>query len=735
MSGIEHTSSNWPLSHHIDSGQPTLTDITLMPPVNATSDETGLSPRVLWTAAGVLWLVLSLVQIASYLFNLTPEPLPLSVAVISGFVPLGLAFAWFACARVGVDDLRWFHLPVALGLLTIVLGSAIDPNNHSADMVYPMLPMICALVLFPFAHAWPYVVGGVFGAVSMVVFGGDPTPGPRSIVASVVVLSTAGLLMTGQLQVRRALRRNRELSEMDALTGVANVRRLRARLTDELLRDRGTADFALLTMDLDDFKAVNDALGHSTGDRVLIEVARAIERRLAPGEMVARRGGDEFTVLALPNPERSVEALRDAIAEAIVETRKDLCPSIEPAASIGLVYRRADESLDELLARADAALHDQKVISHARRGGARTNGLGEPTIADDDAVDGARLISSDGESAVRPWAETHNTASWQMIAGVFAVFAAIVPLLGLANPQNELLSGAAFALCLTAGMLAGLIVLKEPSGRAILRYSALAGTLVIAAALIERSGAERNAMIDLLILPSMLGFYVAGRRGGMIFAAAGIGMYAYFISTFAYELAVIRTVQTAVVILLVGYLVPHATAQARETADENERLSGVDPLTGLANVRRMNQRLADELDRVKSVGGYVTALMIDLDDFKQVNDTLSHRVGDEVLVAVGRAIHRHMRDTDLIARRGGDEFVAVVAHDGEIDPQELAERIEQEIADARTAICPNLNPLASVGWVTGRPGDTPAELLARADSKEKAAKRLHRAEPGLRAIA
>ena len=78
-------------------------------------------------------------------------------------------------------------------------------------------------------------------------------------------------------------------------------------------------------------------------------------------------------------------------------------------------------------------------------------------------------------------------------------------------------------------MLAGLIVLKEPSGRAILRYVALAGTLVVAAALIERSGAERNAMIDLLILPSMLGFYVAGRRGGMIFAAAGIGIYAYFI--------------------------------------------------------------------------------------------------------------------------------------------------------------------------------------------------------------
>lgn len=702
---------------------------------SAKRDETGLSPRVLWTAAGVLWLVLSLVQLASFAFGLTPLPLPLEVAVISGFLPLALSVVWFICARRGVDDIRWFHLPVALGLLVIVLGSVFDPNDHSADMVYPMLPMICALVLYPLAYAWPYVIGGVAGSVAMVVFGGDPTPGPRALVATVVVLSTAGLLITGQLQLRRALSRNKELSEIDALTGIPNVRRLAARLDEEIQRDRGRAEFALLTLDLDDFKAVNDTLGHSTGDRVLIEVARTIERSLEPGEMVARRGGDEFTVLVLPDPKRSAEQLREVLAQTIAETRSDLCPSIEPAASIGLVDREPGETLEDLLARADAALHERKAQSHARRGGARTSGSNAPGEVEADAVHGTSLLASSQDEIVRPWKETHATTSWQMIAGVYAVLAAIVPLLGLANAHNDLLSAPAFAACLLAGLLAAAFVLREHRGPAIARYAALTGAMVLSAVLIERSGGERNATIDLLILPAMVGFYVAGRRGGMFFAFTAIGLYAYFISTLDYELAVIRTVQTAVVILLVGYLVPHALTQARETSDENERLSGVDPLTGLANVRRMNQRLADELGRAESIGGYVTAFMIDLDDFKLVNDTYSHRVGDQMLVAVGRAIGRHMRESDLVARRGGDEFVAIVAHNGEIEPAELAGRVEGEIAEARAAICPRLNPQASVGWVTNRPGDTAAELLARADSREKAAKRAHRDDAGLRSVA
>ncbi|MBI5310754.1 MAG: GGDEF domain-containing protein [Actinobacteria bacterium] len=700
----------------------------------ASNVDTGISPRVRWMVVGNIWLVLGLVQLASYVFRLTPEPLPPLLVALTGVLPLVLSGIWFVCARAEVEDIRWFHAPLALGLVLLVTGSVIDPNDHSADVAYPMLPMIVGLVMFPFRHAWPYVIGAVLGSCAFVIYGDDPTPWPRAIVTAVVVLSTAGLLTLGQQQLRNALRRNQELSEIDALTGVANVRRLRLRLATEIARARGDADFALLALDLDDFKAVNDTLGHSTGDRVLVEVARAIEANLRPGEMVARRGGDEFTVILFPRDQQSAERARDAIVAAIRETRSDLCPSIEPGASIGLVWHKHGESLGTLLERADGALHDEKTDSHLRRGGARSGG--HLAIAEEDATPGEQLLSGASENVVRPWREMHARASWRMIAGVYAAFAAIVPLLGLADPSSEILNAPVYATCLASGILSALCLIPTEYGGHRLRRAALAGAIAVAAILVIFSGNVRNATIDLLVLPSMLAFYVAGRRGGAVFALVGMGTFTYFMSTIDYDLTMIRTVQTAVVVVLVGHLVPHAMKQTRAASNENERLAGVDPLTGLANVRRMNQRLSDELDRARSLGGYVTVFMIDLDEFKLVNDTFSHQVGDETLVAVANAIDRSVRDGDLVARRGGDEFLAIVPHDGEVEPDEVAARIEYEVCAARQSICPELNPDVSVGWVTGRPGDTAPELIGRADTSEKIVKQRHRnGGPPLRIVA
>lgn len=681
----------------------------------------------MWSVAGVVWLVLGVVQIASRVFTLTPLPLPAEVVIISGCLPVALSVVWFYMAHKAVAEFWLFHLPAALGLIVIVLGSVLDPNDHSADVAYPMLPMLCAIVVFPLAHAWPYVLGAMAGSGAFVLFGDDPTPWPRTIVVCVVVLAAAGLLSIGQMQLRRALARNRQLAEVDPLTGIANVRRLRDRLAEESTRERGAARFALLAIDLDDFKAVNDEFGHSTGDRVLSEVARAIERELAPGDMVARRGGDEFSVIVAPGESRSYTDLAERIAAAIAAARADLCPSIEPAASVGLVERDPREDPDELLARADAALHERKAESHDRRGGARADAV-TVAAAKDGGPAGVRPLPPAAQGVVVPWTRTHAVASWQMIAGVFAVFALIVPMMGIADPAGDLVSPVAFLTCFAAAAAAAAyLILGEPPGVAG-RYAALAGTFAVAALLIWTSGGLRNATIELVTLPAMLGFYVAGRRGGTIFAIAGLGIYAYFMTTLVYDLAVIRTLQTAVVLLMLGFLVPWVTAQARSAAEENEWLSGVDPLTGLANVRRMNQRLADELSRVRTAQGYVSVLTIDLDEFKRVNDTFDHQVGDRMLVAVARAIGAGMRDVDLVARRGGDEFVAIVPHHGEIDPGELAERVARGAEAARAKICPDLNPRVSVGWFTGRPGDTAAELLARADADEKSVKQTHRRE-------
>ena len=82
-----------------------------------------------------------------------------------------------------------------------------------------------------------------------------------------------------------------------------------------------------------------------------------------------------------------------------------------------------------------------------------------------------------------------------------------------------------------------------------------------------------------------------------------------------------------------------------------------DPLTGVGNRRQLEQALAAEVHRAQCTGTRLSALMIDLDHFKRVNDNYGHEAGDKVLVAFGDLLRRGTRATDIVARFGGEEFV------------------------------------------------------------------------------
>jgi diguanylate cyclase (GGDEF)-like protein len=165
----------------------------------------------------------------------------------------------------------------------------------------------------------------------------------------------------------------------------------------------------------------------------------------------------------------------------------------------------------------------------------------------------------------------------------------------------------------------------------------------------------------------------------------------------------------------------------------NRRLrvdAATDPLTGLANRRSFEQALAREW-KVSRRGLVESSLMlIDLDDFKSVNDRYSHSVGDEVLVATARAIRDNIRADELAARRGGDEFAVVCTLDREQDLVDLAERLARAVAEARLRACSDVLPTASVGYVVWRPGESCDSFMARVDqelhrSKKAAYHRLH----------
>jgi len=166
----------------------------------------------------------------------------------------------------------------------------------------------------------------------------------------------------------------------------------------------------------------------------------------------------------------------------------------------------------------------------------------------------------------------------------------------------------------------------------------------------------------------------------------------------------------------------------REVVAEMTDLAERDPLTGVANRRAFNRALA-ELQHRAGAARAGALIVIDLDNFKYVNDRLGHQRGDDVRRHVARAIRRRVRDTDLVARLGGDEFAVVLQGVDAERAQAVADDLRAGIREAFTDLPPRAALDASVGVASlgpeGRAGDV-VELVARADSAIYRVKRAHR---------
>ena len=134
------------------------------------------------------------------------------------------------------------------------------------------------------------------------------------------------------------------------------------------------------------------------------------------------------------------------------------------------------------------------------------------------------------------------------------------------------------------------------------------------------------------------------------------------------------------VALLDSLSLPIASALANAVRiAEAERLSQTDDLTKLHNARYLRQFLLNEIRRARRYGSSVAALFLDLDDFKGINDEHGHLVGSHVLMEMAGVILSSIRDTDAVARYGGDEFVIVLPDTGIELAGTVAERIRQKI--------------------------------------------------------
>ncbi len=164
---------------------------------------------------------------------------------------------------------------------------------------------------------------------------------------------------------------------------------------------------------------------------------------------------------------------------------------------------------------------------------------------------------------------------------------------------------------------------------------------------------------------------------------------------------------------------------------EAESNALTDPLTGLPNARYIALRFDEEVSRARRSGRPFQVVMLDLDDFKLVNDTFGHKVGDKMLREMGRIIQGQLREYDFLARYAGDEFVAIVQELVGNQVEDLRHRIETAVSDfslrvrgrgeARVGI--------SVGTATyGAEGETLDQLLVAADQAMYRDKSAHKLE-------
>jgi len=279
-------------------------------------------------------------------------------ALITGLSFGGLTFFIFVYDSVSMRILIYSvgqALPLAL-TLKLLLSSQDGRKNPGARLAATVAILIigiyAARVLGNVLH-----IGGQFSFVQY-------NPIQSALILVLMFLSMAwnfGFLLMAMDRLRNEVA---DLALLDDLTGVGNRRHLLARLTEECARsERSGGPFALLVIDLDGFKAINDTHGHAAGDACLQHFTLMAQTRLRPGDMLARTGGDEFCIVLPSSTLREGAMIARRLLE-VCRTDAEQCAGqdIPISVSIGVAQwtREIGGYPDRLIAAADHALYEAK---------------------------------------------------------------------------------------------------------------------------------------------------------------------------------------------------------------------------------------------------------------------------------------------------------------------------------------------------------------------------------------
>jgi diguanylate cyclase (GGDEF)-like protein len=510
----------------------------------------------------------------------------------------------------------------------------------------------------------------------------------------------------------------------DPLTSLPNTRMLRRR-AEALLdarNERLNRRIGLIVLDLDGFRAANMLNGHRDGDRLLLAAADAMREMARTGELVARTGSDEFSVLTSNAKRESLDArgaeFRDAVLGAIDQISG---VGVNIDASVGVALSGEDgATFDALLRSADRSLYLVKA-EHERHATLRRSPL------DDDREDAGWTPAQPPVNlpatrrdrlrwSNRPTQVKFTTISWLLSAVAVAISLAMPD---AASGSKE----AVGALVLFGAFIAAVRYATEVAARFSQQLLDVVIASIALGLTIHFTGNTASPALPIaLLILIYIGWFLPLRTVLPVSLLAIIVIftpYAFGSSTPVTILDAVTIVGGVLVsgaLLLILYYNHYYLERAQSLTDQ---LASLDPRAGTYNRRAFEERMRQELDHL-SYGDRdaLAVVMLDLGNFKSVSANYGRAIGDQMLKEVAAALTAASREEDCVARLGGDEFGVVAPGVDAESARALAERLVDAVRDAldESELPSNAEVRPSAGFALyGMHGRTTDELVTAAD--------------------
>lgn len=514
------------------------------------------------------------------------------------------------------------------------------------------------------------------------------------------------------------------LSLHDTLTGLYNRRHMQGLLEQEMRRiARYRRPFCVAILDIDFFKRINDQHGHAVGDAVLKSFAQIVASVFGGAiDASARWGGEEFLVLVPESRSASVfarlEALRQAVHDHDWSVLQD---GLHVSFSAGLAEFDGQGTLDQLVDRADQALYEAKRAGRDRimpvvavdaavraalpkvvyEEAVPVGGRSYPVAAAHADIDGGSDRASVPGAPRKPKRGWRRFMSWVLTDDPVVAIRMRMVLVSAAMYLFWLVAVIVYALPrhllpdwlnvivlvhLFIGAFAPPVLIRSGWSQrwqdpAMLVAQNLWANLMLVSAYVF-APVGTNALLAVLCQVQVFGFVAFSARQARDSGYAVIAMLvvAWGVNAslggpnFDPSMEGMRIVTTCVVLYLLTIqsyrfsLIREKTRKERRNLqsaiEEVKRLTTVDALTGLFNRQHLHEVLDHESQRHGKHGLGLDLVLIDLDHFKQINDTYGHQVGDEVLSAFAQIARESFRQTDTVGRWGGEEFLIVMPQGG-----------------------------------------------------------------------